>query len=193
MPGIQLHASVADNFLSNRFIRPASRRGAARTVGIAALVVGLLAALLPFAPAAAVTLALVAAGPGLRSPRSRTASWLNMVAAAARDRRSRCLPARPTSYFVEGREKRDVKKLFGRYVSPRRLQAAASTHPELAELGGEAPRDVGPLFRHPRLHHGDGKGQCRGARRAAERVFLADGRRSCSATTARSTSSSATW
>ena len=47
-------------------------------------------------------------------------------------------------YFVEGREKRVVKKLFGRYVSPD-VYHQLLENPELAELGGRR-REMTVLF-----------------------------------------------
>ncbi len=47
MPGIQIHAAVADDFLSNRFMRPESRRVRVALVLTMALAMGLLSALLP--------------------------------------------------------------------------------------------------------------------------------------------------
>ncbi len=47
-------------------------------------------------------------------------------------------------YFVEGKEKRIVKKLFGRYVS-RDVYDQLLEHPERAELGGNR-RDMSVLF-----------------------------------------------
>ena len=52
MPGIQMHASVADSILSNRFITPAATGYADGDDRRAALAVGLLAAFLPFTAAA---------------------------------------------------------------------------------------------------------------------------------------------
>src|SRR4029450_3333645 len=46
--------------------------------------------------------------------------------------------------FVEGREERQVSKLFGRYVS-RDVYTQLMKHPERAELGG-ARRDMTVLF-----------------------------------------------
>src|SRR5262249_57570213 len=47
-------------------------------------------------------------------------------------------------YFIEGREKRKVARLFGRYVS-RDVYAQLMAHPDQAELGG-ARRDMTVLF-----------------------------------------------
>ena len=70
MPGVQMHASVADSILSNRFITPAGRGWRIASVVAAALAVGLLTAFLPFtgaATAAAVAMLRVGAlcDPGL--------------------------------------------------------------------------------------------------------------------------------
>src|SRR5260221_2530546 len=48
MPGIQLHASIADSILANRFIRPATGGSRIGSMLIAALSIGMLAAFLPF-------------------------------------------------------------------------------------------------------------------------------------------------
>jgi len=55
MPGIQLHASMADSLLSNHFIRPASDTSRVLAVSIVALSVGVLTAFLPFTTAASGT------------------------------------------------------------------------------------------------------------------------------------------
>ena len=52
MPGIQLHATMADNLLSNRFIWPSAARVRVASVVLAGLVIGCLAAFLPFTLAA---------------------------------------------------------------------------------------------------------------------------------------------
>src|SRR4029078_1357285 len=57
MPGIQLHASVAESILSGRFIRPASVRARVASVTITAIAIGLMAAFLPFTAAAGASLA----------------------------------------------------------------------------------------------------------------------------------------
>ena len=54
-------------------------------------------------------------------------------------------------YFVEDREKRKVKGLFGRYVS-RDVYAQLLENPGLAQLGGRRRDDDGSVLRHPRLH-----------------------------------------
>ena len=55
MPGIQIHAAVADDLLSNRFMRPESRGVRIRAGRCARAAVGLIAAILPAWWAAAVS------------------------------------------------------------------------------------------------------------------------------------------
>jgi adenylate cyclase len=143
MPGVQMHASVADSILSNRFIRPAGRGWRVAAVLGGAVLVGLLSAFLSFhgaAPAAAAAMAgfaayaLYAFGNGL---------WLNMVEPLAAMGLA-LFSGTAYQYFVEGREKRKVKTLFGRYVS-RDVYEQLLAHPERAALGGTR-RDMTVLF-----------------------------------------------
>jgi len=143
MPGIQLHATMADNLLSNRFIRPASRGARIGTVIAAALLVGLMAALLPFTPAAAGTLLAAAGWTWFSLASFKDGVWLNM-AQPLMTMGFALFAGTTYQYFVEGREKRVVKKLFGRYVS-RDVYQQLLEHPELAELGGRR-REMTVLF-----------------------------------------------
>ena len=143
MPGIQLHATMADNLLSNRFIRPASRRVRLVSVFAAAILVGLLAALLSFSPAAAGTLIGVALWTWYALNAFEDGLWLNMAQPLLA--MGTALFAGTTyQYFVEGREKRLVKALFGRYVS-RDVYKQLIENPALAQLGGRR-RDMTVLF-----------------------------------------------
>jgi adenylate cyclase len=143
MPGIQLHATVADNLLANRFIgiAPASWRIVSTTA--AAVAVGLMAALLPFF-AGAIGAGLIAAiwtlivvlslrsGIWLTAIQPLTAIALALFAGTA------------YRYFVEDYQKRVVKKLFGRYVS-KDVYEQLMAHPDRAELGGQR-REMSVLF-----------------------------------------------
>jgi adenylate cyclase len=143
MPGIQLHASMADSILSNRFIRKASDRSRVLTTIGAALLVGLMAALVPFVGAAAATL-LAIAGLTLFSVKAfDNGLWLNMAQPLAAMAVA-LFGGTAYQYFVEGAEKRVVKRLFGRYVSKDVYQQLIA-NPELAELGGKR-RDMTVLF-----------------------------------------------
>jgi adenylate cyclase len=79
-------------------------------------------------------------------------------------------------YFVEGREKRQVKKLFSRYVS-KDVYDQLVANPSLAALGG-ARRHMTVLFSDIRGFTDDvGKGHARGRRCPAEPAIHADGGR----------------
>ncbi len=143
MIGIQLHASVADSILSNRFLRPARAWTAvAATVG-AALVIGLMSATLPFWVAAAIAAAVVAGWTGAALYAFDRGLWLVMaqpILASA----VALFAGTAYRYFVEDAEKRKVSRLFGRYVS-RDVYKQLMAHPELAELGG-GRREMSVLF-----------------------------------------------
>ena len=143
LPGIQLHASIADSILSNRFIAPAPRWTAvAATLG-GAIAVGLMAAGLSFwAAAAGAALLAIAWTAGAVAAFDRGA-WLAMaqpllaVGVAL-------FAGTAYRYFVEDAEKRKVSRLFGRYVS-RDVYKQLLANPASAELGG-ARRDMSVLF-----------------------------------------------
>ena len=135
MPGIQLHATMADNLLSNRFIRPAAKRLGAITVLAAGVGIGCLAAFLPFSPAALGTLVAMAGWTWFARSSFKGGLWLDMTQPLA-TMAIALFAGTAYQYFVEGREKRVVKALFGRYVS-RDVYQQLIQHPELAELGGK--------------------------------------------------------
>jgi adenylate cyclase len=134
MPGIQLHATMADNLLSNRFLRPASRRARIATVIAAGLIVGLLTGLLPFTPAAVATVLAAGAWTWYALASFKGGLWLNIVQPLTTMSLA-LFTGTAYQYFVEGREKRVVKGLFGRFVS-RDVYQQLIENPELAQLGG---------------------------------------------------------
>ena len=134
MPGIQLHASMADSLLSNRFIRPSAPRVGVLAVFSSAVAVGLLAALLPFAAALAGTLLALGGWAAFALQAFRGGLWLPM-ASPMLAMSFALFGGTAYRYFVEDREKRKVKGLFGRYVS-KDVYAQLLEHPELARLGG---------------------------------------------------------
>jgi adenylate cyclase len=143
MPGIQLHATMADNILAGRFISPASERSRVAIVLIVTLATGLLSAFLPFGAAAGAAAAILAGWSWFALSAFRSGSWLNMVQPLAAGAIA-LFAGTAYQYFVEGREKRKMKRLFGRYVS-RDVYEQLTAHPELAELGGKR-RDMTVLF-----------------------------------------------
>ncbi len=144
MPGIQLHASMADSLLTNRFIAPAP--------GLDPVAGGHGGRGRPWADGGV---------PAVRGrgrwhhPGDRRAGWRSRPgpsAAGAGSTWSQPVAAGALAlfvgtayrYFVEDREKRKVSKLFGRYVS-RDVYDRLLADPELAVLGG-ARREMTVLF-----------------------------------------------
>jgi adenylate cyclase len=143
MPGIQLHATVADSLLANKFISVAPPAWRVASTAGAATVVGLMAALLPFVVAAAGAAVAIAAWMLTAALALRAGTWVN--AAQPLSAMALALFAGTAyRYFVEDYQKRVVKKLFGRYVSKDVFEQLMA-HPDRAELGGKR-RDMSVLF-----------------------------------------------
>ena len=143
MPGIQVHAAVADDFLSGRFLMPASEPVRLLTVLALAVGVGLIATVLPAWWASAATLAVVALFTMLATARFAAGQWINLTQPALASATA-LFGGVAYQYFVEGREKRKMKRLFGQYVS-KDVYAQLVANPELARLGGQR-RDMTVLF-----------------------------------------------
>jgi adenylate cyclase len=143
MPGIQLHASMADSILSNRFIRPATGRSRIGAILITALSIGMLAAFLPFATAAAASLAILGGWTWFTVGAFKSGLWLNLVQPVAVGGLALFFGT-AYQYFIEGKEKRKVAKLFGRYVS-RDVYSQLMNNPDQAQLGG-GRREMTVLF-----------------------------------------------
>jgi adenylate cyclase len=143
MPGVQVHAAVADDFLSNRFMRPESLTVRIALVMATALVVGLIATLLP-AWWATGAYAVVLAGLVLAATQLFTdGHWINITQPALASSLA-LFGGVGYQYFVEGREKRKMKRLFGQYVS-KDVYEQLVANPELARLGGQR-RQMTVLF-----------------------------------------------
>ena len=143
MPGIQVHASMAESVLSDQFIGRAGSAWAVVTALAAGLLVGLMSALLPFVAALAGALFVAGGWTAYAAAVFRHGTWVDMtqpISASA----VALFAGTAYQYFVEGREKRVVQKLFGRYVS-RDVYHQLMKNPERAELGG-ARRDMTVLF-----------------------------------------------
>ena len=143
MPGVQMHASVADSILSNRFIRPVSDGWRIVAVLATAVAVGLCAALLPYSAAAAAAILALGGWAAYATIAFRGGTWVNMIQPIAAMGLA-LFSGTAYQYFIEGREKRKVKALFGRYVS-RDVYEQLIAHPERAELGGNR-REMTVLF-----------------------------------------------
>ncbi len=143
MPGVQLHAAMADDLLSSRFMRRASRSTNVALTMAVGVIAGIIATLLPViwgvplavALAAGVSIALtyaVGAGVWVAAVPPLAAIALALFESVA------------WQYFVEGREKRRVKGLFGQYVS-KDVFNHLMADPSVARLGGDR-REMTVLF-----------------------------------------------
>ena len=143
MPGAQVHAAVADDILSGRSLRQAPWGASALLT--AASGIALAAVAVYFGPWVASAAALAGAA-GLMT----AATWLfarglwitavdPLVAVTFA-----AFGGVTYHYVVEGREKRQVKRLFSRYVSPD-VYARLLQDPAVARLGGER-RTMSVLF-----------------------------------------------
>ena len=142
-PGVYLHASLADDVLSQRFMRRAAvGTDAALTAG-AGLAAGVLALTLPVWWAVAGVPAVAAAVILWTYSAVASGLWLPVVGPVLAIGLAFTFGL-AWQYFVEGREKREVKRLFGRYVSKDVFDRLIAD-PSLARLGGER-REMTVLF-----------------------------------------------
>jgi len=143
MPGMQIHANIIDSLLSRRFMRPAGSAWNLAALAGCALIVGLAGVALAVWPAAGVA-ALVAVIFGWASLLLfREGVWIAvaqpMLAVAFA-----VFGGTAYQYFVEGREKRQVKRTFSRFVS-KDVYEQLVADPASARVGG-ARRDMSVLF-----------------------------------------------
>lgn len=143
MPGIQVHAAVADDFLSRRFLTPAPEAVRVATVLAFALAVGVLATVVPAWWASAATLGLLAMFGWAATRLFAGGTWLNVTQPVFASSVA-LFGGVAYQYFIEGREKRKMKRLFGQYVS-KDVYAQLVANPDLARLGGQR-RDMTVLF-----------------------------------------------
>lgn len=143
MPGMQVHANVVDNLLSRRFMRPAPLAANVALVAVTAALLGVIvllfgvwwgvgAAVAGMAAVAFLASSLFEAGVWVETARPALASALSLFAGTA------------YQYFVEGREKRQVKQVFSRFVS-RDVFTQLMADPTRASLGGQR-REMSVLF-----------------------------------------------
>ena len=143
MPGIQVHAAVADDILSNRFLYTATTRVRIVSVLAAGLAIGLAATLLPAWWATGGWLAALAAF-GTAATRAFAAGyWMNVTEPSAASAVA-LFGGVAYQYFVEGREKRKMTRLFGQYVSKDVFDQLVAD-PARARLGGQR-REMTVLF-----------------------------------------------
>ena len=143
MPGIQLHASVADSVRQHLLLAPAPAWTTVAAVVVGAIVTGVMSAMLPFWAAAAGAALLIAAWTGTSIVAFDRGLWVAHAQPVLAPSVA-LFAGTAYRYFVEDAEKRKVSRLFGRYVS-RDVYKQLMAHPDLAELGG-ARREMSVLF-----------------------------------------------
>jgi adenylate cyclase len=143
MPGVNIHAAVADDILSNRFMHPVPASARIASVFLAGVSIGVIATMLPVWWATALSVGIIAAFGTIGARLFAVGYWLNVtqpfVAASVA-----LFSGVGYQYFVEGREKRKMKKLFGQYVS-KDVYDHLVADPSLARLGGTR-REMSVLF-----------------------------------------------
>lgn len=143
MPGIQVHAAVADDLLSGRSIAPVSTTASVFIILGLSLVVGLLAAYLPAWWAVVATLGVVGSFAWVSLQFFARGTWLPL-AEPLMSSSVALFGGVAYQYFIEGREKRKVARLFGRYVS-KDVYSQLMADPARAQLGGHR-REMTVLF-----------------------------------------------
>jgi adenylate cyclase len=143
MPGINVHAAVADDLLSNRFLDQPSSAVRVVTVLVAAVVVGIVATTVAAWWATAATLVLIGLMGWLATDLFARGQWVNLSQPVLASSFA-LFGGVAYQYFVEGREKRKMKKLFGQYVS-KDVYEQLVANPALARLGGQR-REMTVLF-----------------------------------------------
>ncbi|MCC7416076.1 MAG: adenylate/guanylate cyclase domain-containing protein [Acidobacteria bacterium] len=143
MAGVQIHAALADDVLSNRFMHPIDETVRASTVAGMGILAGAAATLLPVWWAVAATAALVCGFAAIGLDMFARGTWLNLTQPVLASSLA-VFGGVAYQYLVEGREKRAMKRLFGRYVS-KDVYAQLVANPGLAQLGGRR-REMTVLF-----------------------------------------------
>jgi adenylate cyclase len=143
MPGSQIHASVIDQLLSSRFIEPAPPAPGAALVVATSLVTALLIVFLPLRWAGPCALLLLSSIVALTFHAFTRGAWWPLAQPGI-GWLTAVVGGLGYQYFVEGRDKRAVKRLFSRYLSPD-VYALVLANPALAELGGKR-REMTVLF-----------------------------------------------
>jgi len=143
MPGIQLHAAAVDDVLSQRFMRRAEPAVDVMTTGAAGLFAGVVAVTLPVGWAVALVMLVGAMLVWATTLAIGAGVWVALVPPVLALSLA-TFGGTAWQYFVEGRQKRLMKQLFGRYVSPDVFSHLVA-NPALAQLGGQR-REMTVLF-----------------------------------------------
>jgi adenylate cyclase len=143
MPGMQVHAAVADDVLSNRFVREGGAGSRVTAVVASAIAIGLIATILNAFWATAVGIVFAVAIGWIATALFANGYWLNLSQPVLASSLA-LFGGVSYQYFVEGAEKRKMKRLFGQYVS-KDVYEQLVANPALARLGGQR-REMTVLF-----------------------------------------------
>jgi adenylate cyclase len=141
--GAEIHAAVADDVLSSRGMKRADARVDMLTIFGIGIATGVIATLLPVPWATGIAVALMAGFMVVVTRLVGAGLWVGSVTPLAAASLA-LFGGVAWQYFVEGREKRKVKGLFGRYVSKDVFNHLVAD-PSLAKLGGQR-REMSVLF-----------------------------------------------
>jgi adenylate cyclase len=143
VPGVELHATLADNVLSNHFMRRASPSRDLQLLFTVGVIAGCLAVILPAVWGTATVVALGVSAWWWLSRQIGEGVWLGAFGPVSA--LTLALFGGVTwQYLVEGRSKREIRRLFGRYVSKAVVEQLVA-EPHLATLGGSR-REMTVLF-----------------------------------------------
>jgi adenylate cyclase len=143
MPGMQVHANIIDDLLSQRFMRPIGKGRNLLVLAGCALAVGIAGTALAVWPAAGIAVLVILAVAWASVLLFGQGAWMELtkpVLAVA----FAMFGSTAYQYFVEGREKRQVKRTFSRFVS-KDVYEQLVADPASARVGG-ARRDMSVLF-----------------------------------------------
>jgi adenylate cyclase len=143
MPGIQIHASVVDSILSGTFLRPAGLAGSVSLLLASCMLTGLFGVYAGFWPSLALACGIVLGDLAIVTASFRSGVWVPLVPSFAGIVLAQ-FSSVAYKYFVEDKQKRQVKGLFSRFVSPDVVKELMED-PSRARLGGQR-REVTVLF-----------------------------------------------
>ena len=135
LPGVDIHATFLNNFLNGEFLKRASRP--LRATAMIVLLLGTLAAAILSRSAfigAGLSVGLSALYLALVVSLFNHRIWLDMIAPLG-GQALVLIGATLTNYYGEGRQKREVRGAFSRYLSPQVVDQVLE-QPELLSLGG---------------------------------------------------------
>lgn len=141
--GVELHATMAENILARQFMRRAPMSIDVLTTAAAALAASAAAALLPVAWAVIVVAGLMAGLTWGLTVLVGNGLWVALVMPLLAAALS-LLGGIAWQYFVAGRDRRQIRDLFSRYVS-KDVIAELMADPSRARLGGQR-REMTVLF-----------------------------------------------